>query len=159
LTELNDSGIITINSKIIRHSSVGDYIAPSKTYPSGRLKSGGHGQDSIAELNLKGINVKLEKTYSNGVRIGGVENHKNPLKQINTTGQSWFPDSWSRDDILCAGTYVANTQRPATGTIAYDAYNGVRVGIIFDPKGGGAIFPDNGKQPYLDDWEANDIGY
>jgi len=153
LTDLNDSGIITIKSKIVNHSSIGAFTPKSE-----RLVSGGHGQDNIAELNLKGTRIDIKKTYSNGVRIGGVENHKNANKQIGTTGQSWFPDSWSKDDILVAGTYIANNQRPADGVYAFTTYNGVRVGIIFDGKGGGTIFPDNSTQPYNGGWEVNEYG-
>jgi hypothetical protein len=153
LKELNENGIITIKTKIQNHSNVGSF-----TPSSGRLKSGGHGQANITELNTRGTRSQIEKTYSNGVRIGGVENHKTPKKRIGTTGQSWFPDSWGKDDILVAGTYVADTQKPIIGNFTYGTYKGVRVGLIFDPDGGGTIFPDGDKQPFNGGWEVNDIG-
>ena len=147
LNELQDSGIIVIKHSTLNHATVGEWINPSRLFPNGRLRSGGHGQTNIDELKNSGISYSVEKTYSNGVRIGGVEGHKSNNKLIGTTGQSWFPKNWDDDKILLAGTHVANNGTKSGITIFGD-YDGVRLGMYLDTDGKpSTIFPDNSKQP------------
>lgn len=146
LTELKNDGIITVPDKTLRHSTVGDYVKPSKDYPNGRLKKGGHSQKCIDELINKGIDYKITKICDNGVRLGYVPEHKQRTKQSGI-GQSWFPDNWSDDDIRNAGTYVANAVK-SDDIIKFAEYNGIKVGVFIDDDGfPSTIFPDNSKQP------------
>jgi hypothetical protein len=129
LKELNDEGILTIGTKTLKHSNIGNYAKPSKTYPYGRLKSGGHGQDGMSECNLKGIDYTVTGTYNNGVRIGSVPTSDSKKKRAGE--QSWFPDSWTAEDIRVAGTYVANSETAVV--LDYqriDVYNGVAVRVL-----------------------------
>lgn len=169
LKELNNSGIITASRHMTKptppkqpklidpyiHSSTGDFALKSKIYPNGRMVNGGHGDDNIKLLQKKGIKYSIEYTYSNGVRIGGVENHKSKSKVLGTKGQSWFPESWTADDIMVAGTYVANKSND-TGNIRFATYNGVRIGVFIDTSTNciDTIFPDNMKQPCKGKWEV-----
>ena len=146
LTELKNDGIRTVPHETLRHSTVGDYIKPSKDYPNGRLKNGGHSQKCIEELKNKGIDYKITKKYNNGVRLGYVPEHKQKTKQSGI-GQSWFPENWDDNDILKAGTYTANHSKDS-GMPKFAEYNGVRVGIFLDNDGfPSTIFPDNSEQP------------
>ena len=146
LTELKNDGIMTVPHETLRHSTVGDYIKPSKDYPNGRLKNGGHSQKCIEELKNKGIDYKITKKYNNGVRLGYVPEHKQKTKQSGI-GQSWFPENWDDNDILKAGTYTANHSKDS-GMPKFAEYNGVRVGIFLDNDGfPSTIFPDNSEQP------------
>lgn len=118
------------------------------------MKGGGHSQANIEVLEKRGIAYKIEKTYENGVRIGGVENHKEKQKIIGTNGQSWFPEDWDENKICIAGTYIVNNTEitiekkidsgEVTGYLHFSTYNGVTIGIFSDvndnPR---TIFPDN----------------
>lgn len=137
------------------HSSLGDFAQKSKIYPNGRMVNGGHGEENIKLLQKKGIQYSIEQTYSNGVRIGGIENHKSKSKILGTKGQAWLPKNWTADDIMVAGTYVANTSTDQ-GACKFATYNGVRVGVYIDTKKNciDTIFPDNSKQPWKGKWEV-----
>lgn len=146
LTELKNDGIITVPDKTLEHSTVGDFVSPSKLYPNGRLKNGGHSQKCIEELTARGIDYVIVETCDNGVRLGYVPEHKQKTKQ-NGIGQSWFPEDWNSDEVLKAGTYVANNSTDINMP-KFAEYNGVRVGIFLDNEGlPSTIFPDNSKQP------------
>ncbi len=169
LKELNDSGIITASRHMTRptppkqprlidpyvHSSLGDFAQKSKIYPNGRMVNGGHGEDNIKLLQKKGIQYSIEYTYSNGVRIGGIENHKSKAKALGTKGQAWFPKDWTADDIMIAGTYTANKSSD-NGNIRFATYRGVRIGVYIDMNTNciDTIFPDNSKQPLKGKWEV-----
>ena len=146
LTELKNDGIITVPDKTLVHSTVGDFVSPSKLYPNGRLKNGGHSQKCIEELTARGIDYVIVETCDNGVRLGYIPEHKQKTKQ-NGIGQSWFPEDWNSDEVLKAGTYVANNSTDINMP-KFAEYNGVRVGIFLDNEGlPSTIFPDNSKQP------------
>jgi hypothetical protein len=68
-------------------------------------------------LSEKGIHYSIEKTYDNGVRIGGVENHTKKYKKLGKIGQTWFPEDWD-NNIRTAGTYASN--KPAIVTEVND---------------------------------------
>lgn len=159
LQELREDGIFTVGSSAARHSTVGDFsnLANPKKPAGGRnggnMTGGGHSQANINELSNRGIAYSIEKTYDNGVRIGGVANHTAPEKRLGQSGQSWFPESWDTEKITVAGTYTAN--RPAIteelrndagdiiGYRKFQEYDGVTVGIFEDAEHNiDTIFPD-----------------
>ena len=159
LQELREDGILTVGSSAARHSTVGDFsnLANPKKPAGGRnggnMTGGGHSQANIDELSNRGIAYSIEKTYDNGVRIGGVANHTAPEKRLGQSGQSWFPESWDTEKITVAGTYTAN--RPAIteelrndagdiiGYRKFQEYDGVTVGIFEDAEHNiDTVFPD-----------------
>ncbi|MCI9417840.1 MAG: hypothetical protein HFI82_10655 [Eubacterium sp.] len=151
LQELADDGIFTVSSSAMKHATVGDYTNTN------RLAKGGHSQAAIDYMDEKGIKYYVTKTYSNGVRIGYVENHKTPTKNGDITkrpnadvGQAWFPENWNEDDVRNAGTFVAN-KGIGTEDVKFAEYKGVKVGIYVDSNGNPTtIFPHNMKQPGKD---------
>lgn len=159
LQELREDGIFTVGSSAARHSAVGDFsnLANPKKPAGGRnggnMTGGGHSQANLDELSSRGIAYSVEKTYDNGVRIGGVENHTAPEKRLGQSGQSWFPESWDTEKITAAGTYTANRpalteelQNDAGDIIGYrkfQKYDGVTVGIFEDADHNiNTVFPD-----------------
>ena len=154
---LKQDGIITVSKEALKHSTLGDFtnLKNPKKPPSdkngGKMKGGGHSQTNIDELLRRNISYKIEKTYENGVRIGGVEGHKTEVKRIGHSEQAWFPKNWNDDEVLKAGTYVANNSKD-TGMPKFAEYNGVRVGIFIDGDGyPSTIFPDGSRQPKRSD--------
>ena len=130
------------------HSNEGAYTKPQKGNRI-RLKSGGHGQTDMNELDKYGIRYKVEKTYPNGVRVGHVLDHTNKAKR-RSMGQSWFPKNWTSKDIKHAGEHVANlkaNRHSKDGVAVFGMWKGVRVGVIRTHGRLGTIFPD-AKQPY-----------
>ena len=127
LKALKEDGIITIGKYdagksgtkySIIHSTIGEFTTTN------RLDKGGHSQTNILDLERRGIGYEIVHTYGNGVRIGGVENHKNAKKAKGTVGQSWFPESWTDDDILEAATYIANNSELKPNGVIYADYKG-----------------------------------
>lgn len=149
LKELKDNGIITVSADRIKHSVYGDYKNPSKTYPNGRLVSGGHSQAAIDKCTKQGIVNEINGEYSNGVRIGNIPTSKLKSKRMDN-GQSWFPADWTEDDILKAGTYAANNPIEIDGNHYTSVYNGVAVQVIINENQGvGTIFPASNQQNYV----------
>lgn len=159
LQELREDGIFTVGSSAVKHSTVGEFsnlVNPKKTAGGrngGNMTSGGHSQANLDELTSRGIAYSIEKTYDNGVRIGGVANHTAPEKRLGQSGQSWFPENWDTEKIAAAGTYTAN--RPALteelrndagdiiGYRKFQKYDGVTVGIFEDAEHNiDTVFPD-----------------
>lgn len=141
LNELADDGIMTVPKKALTHAALGDYRAASKQWPSGRLVSGGHSQSALQQCDSLGIEYQITETLANGVRIGNIPSSKSKIKR-NGNGQTWFPEGWSDDDILAAGTYVANTA-PVTdnGYVQTASYKGVIVRVLRDSSGPATIYP------------------
>ena len=136
LHKLQEDGIILIQKSKIRHSTIGDFGTVS-----GRMTGGGHGQANIEELNRRGIEYTISKTYSNEVRVGNVERHTTNWK-ASGNGQSWFPINWDEDKIHAAGTFVAN-KGAQEGNHMYGIYENVKVGVILETDGKvGSVFPD-----------------
>ncbi|MDE1480700.1 EndoU domain-containing protein, partial [Xenorhabdus bovienii] len=148
-----------INDDVVRHASKGDWTEASsmkskdrKDFPNGRLKSGGHGQSAINELDARGIAYNIEHTYPNGVRVGNIPSHPSKGKRTGT-GQSWFPEHWSDADIKHAGKTVWDSPNNpkqdlgSGGVMVSGTHNGVFIRVVRDSKGGGSIFPDNAIQP------------
>lgn len=99
-------------------------------------------------MEENGILYNIEKTYDNGVRIGNIPDHKNPLKRIGT-GQSWFPETWDTTKINNAGEYVVGLHKGeaiTNGVPIYGIYDGVEVGVIYTNGKPATIFP-NAIQP------------
>lgn len=162
MKELKNDGIITISSKTIRHSTIGDYVVPSKEYPNGRLEKGGHSYKCFEELDKRGIPYSITRTFHNGVRAGYLPTHKQPFKKgvserypNGDIGQTWFPENWTDDDILVAGTFIANKPEESIKIFRYGTYNGVRICTIIEQDTGevGTIYPHNEKQPNEEGWE------
>ena len=129
------------------HSNEGAYTKPHKGQQI-RLKSGGHGQTGLKELDKYGIEYHIVKTYPNGVRVGYVPRHKDRSKQEGIN-QSWFPENWMAKDIKRAGEHVAKLKQnrhKGDGIKLYGIWKGVRVVVICTHGQIGTIFPDS-KQP------------
>ena len=146
---LNTRGAAGVASHFaIVHSNEGAYTHPQKGNHI-RLKSGGHGQTGMNELDKYGIRYKVEKTYPNGVRVGYVLDHTNKAKS-RSMGQAWFPKDWTSKDIKHAGEHVANlkwNRHVKDGVKVFGMWKGVRVGVIRTHGKIATIFPD-AKQPY-----------
>ena len=126
------------------HSDEGKYTKPSRKGDKLRLVSGGHGQTGMDQLDKYGIKYNVEKTYSNGVRVGNIPNHKNPNKR-KSMGQTWFPKSWTTKDIRHAGEHVAGlkvNRHVPDGKAVYGVYKSVRVGGIRTNGKSATVFPD-----------------
>ena len=126
------------------HSDEGKYTKPSRKGDRLRLISGGHGQTGMEQLNKYGIKYSIEKTYSNGVRVGNIPDHKNPNKR-KSKGQAWFPKSWTTKDIRHAGEHVAGlkgNRHAQDGKAVYGVYKGVRIGVIRTNGKIATVFPD-----------------
>ena len=129
------------------HSNEGAYTKPQKGQLI-RLKSGGHGQTGLKELDKYGIEYHILKTYPNGVRVGNVKDHKDRGKQEGIN-QSWFPANWTAKDIKRAGEHVAklkHNRHEGDGIKLYGTWKGVRVVVMRTHGQIGTIFPDS-KQP------------
>lgn len=57
------------------HSNEGNYTKADKKRHI-RLKSGGHGQTGMNQLDKYGIKYNIVKTFPNGVRVGNIPDHK-----------------------------------------------------------------------------------
>jgi hypothetical protein len=138
------------------HSNEGDLIQSQKRVNGKmtfilRLTNGGHGQKGMDLLDKYGIEYHIVKTYSNGVRVGYVPNHKKPNKRSGT-GQSWFPRSWTARDIRRAGEHVANlklNRKVKDGVAMFGVYKGVRVGVKRTKGNISTIFPDSDQSSVL----------
>ena len=149
LAELNDDGIITISAKPLNHSNIGEFTAPTSTGIV-RHKSGSHGQDGLNACAVKGVVCNVNGTYSNGVRIGDIPDSKQKYKHTGNM-QSWFPESWTAEDIRVAGTYVANSGAPLLeGYHKTAEFKGIAVRILTDSKGKvTSISPDLDQSLYV----------
>lgn len=135
----------TVSDFALVHSIEGLFTKPKNKKDRLRLKSGGHGQKGMLLLDKYGIKYNIVKTYPNGVRVGNVPDHKDKRKQTGI-GQSWFPASWSPNDIRRAGEHVAGLKRNRhvpDGQRVYGIYKGVIVGIIRTNGKIATVFPDS----------------
>lgn len=148
LKELEDSGIITVREKALTHSVLGTYKPKSKEYPNGRLFTGGHSFKSIGECKNKGIKCSVLGEYSNGVKFGNVPTAK--LKENRYSGgHTWFPEKWTDDDILNAGTFVANNPKIDNGYEKIGIYNGIAVRVLMTDKTIDSIHPVKNQSMYI----------
>ena len=133
------------------HSIEGLFTQPRRRGEVLRLKSGGHGQKGMNLLDKYGIEYNVVKTYSNGVRIENVPNHKDKRKRTGTN-QSWFPKSWSPKDIRRAGEHVTGLKKNRNspdGVAVFGVYKGVRVGVIRTNGKIATVFPDHNQNSVL----------
>jgi hypothetical protein len=154
----NKNKPLEMQPEAIKHASKGEFTNPKnpKKQAIGNFSKGGHGEENIQLLIGHGIEYNVVKEYKNGVRIGNVPSHKDKLKKSGTK-QSWFPKSWTAEDIEKAGMYVANLQDPdqfqlepkkvngeLISIFKYANYRSVTVGVVYDTqrKGITTIFPD-----------------
>ena len=124
----------TISDYALIHSVEGTYVNSGSKDPTKplRLKSGGHGQAMFKILKKAHIGYTIIKTYPNGVRIGNVENHYYKTKRLYGK-QAWFPEKWTKDDILRAGEHVASlkeNKHKKDGEHMIGMWKGVRVIVI-----------------------------
>ncbi|WP_246028073.1 EndoU domain-containing protein, partial [Paenibacillus xylaniclasticus] len=141
--------LLKVSDKALDHANIGDFTRNPKTGEISKMSGGGHGQDNIDFLEKNGIEYNIEFTYPNGVRVGNVPGHKSKGKRTGT-GQAWFPETWTKEDIRNAGEHVANMPdhvNVADGVTIFAEYKGVRVGVIKTNGEIGTIFPDNMIQP------------
>ena len=91
------------------------------------------------------MEYNIVKTYPNGVRVGNVPNHKDPLKRKGTN-QAWFPKKWTSRDIRRAGEHVASlkeNKKIGNGKTMFGNYKGVRVGVKKTNGSISTVFPDS----------------
>ena len=139
----------TVSEYALVHSNEGDFCwrevrLHGKVIRRIRLANGGHGQRGMDLLDKYGIDYHVVKTYSNGVRVGYVPDHKQKNKRTGT-GQAWFPQKWTEKDIRRAGEHVAGlraNRRAPNGIPVFGVYKGVRVGVIKTNGKIATIFPD-----------------
>ncbi|AZJ32969.1 hypothetical protein D6200_10550 [Tenacibaculum mesophilum] len=149
-----------ITEDVLKHANHGEFSLPANPKRSmlpGKMRVGGHGQDNLVFLDEIGRKYRVEHTYENGVRIGGVEGHDKRIKKLvegrNNTGQSWFPKDWNSAKIEEAYKYVVRNNLDAFKQLQdgppplFDVYDGVRVGVIKTKGKPATIFPDNAMQP------------
>lgn len=140
-----------VNAYALVHSNEGTFTYTNQGHHISRVRGGCHGQDGIRILEKSGVVYNIVKTYSNGVRVGNIPNHKNPFKRKGI-GQSWFPKSWNAYDIKKAGEHVAKLKGfkdVPNGVKFFGVYRGVRVGIIKEKGKIQTIFPDSNQDIYL----------
>ena len=147
----------TVYPSALEHANTGVFHMTLNKHGKGnvsytpRLFAGGHGEDGRKLLDKYGIQYNTVLTYSNGVRVGNVPSHKEPLKQKGI-GQSWFPKEWNQKMIKKAGEYVANLKRNrnvADGIAVFGTYRGVRVGIKKTNGEIATVFPDSDQSKAL----------
>ncbi|MBQ7529858.1 EndoU domain-containing protein [bacterium] len=138
------------------HSNEGDFAwklitVKGKKVKRIRLANGGHGQKGMYLLNKYHIDYHVVKTYSNGVRVGYVPDHKQKRKRSGMS-QSWFTETWNAKDIKRAGEHVAGlkrNRRTEDGKPIFGVYKGVRVGVIRTKGKIATIFPDSDQRAVL----------
>ncbi|SCM96389.1 Uncharacterized protein BWINRASL_03486 [Bacillus mycoides] len=154
-----NNGLGNVNKEVkippstLKHSGVGDFTNPKnpKKENIGNMRGGGHGQSNIELLKDHVIEYNIVEVLPNGVRLGNIPSHKEKPKKTGKE-QSWFPESWTDQDINEAAVYVANLQDKNKYLLEetpyiirkYANYNGVTVAIVYDKKRHSVttIFPD-----------------
>lgn len=116
-----------------------------------RLEGGGHSQHGMNLLDKYGIDYKIVKTYTNGIRVGYVSDHVIKRKRSGI-GQSWFPKTWTNKDIRRAGEHVAglkHNRHSPDGVTMWGVYKGVRIGVKKTKGKISTVFPDSDQSPVL----------
>ena len=141
----------TASDYAVIHSNEGTYVKTAGKNSRLRLKSGGHGQTNMNELDKYGIKYNIVKTYSNGVRVGNIPDHKDKNKRMGTN-QAWFPANWTSKEIRHAGEHVAGlrtNRHVPNGKTVWGVYKGVRVGVMRTHGKISTIFPDSDQSSVL----------
>ncbi|WP_411268908.1 EndoU domain-containing protein [Flavobacterium columnare] len=81
-----------------------------------------------------------------------LEKIQNSAAKATEGKQSWFPPSWTKQDIDSAAKYVKQNNQTmfnaaTNGAEIFDTYKGVRIGIIKTNGNWGTAFPDFNMQP------------
>lgn len=133
-----------VHHKALIHSIDGDFSRNPRTGKIQKFRSGGHGQSNIVILKRVGIEYHIVRTYSNGVRVGYVPEHRSRAKRAGI-GQAWFPKDWTTRDIVRAGEHVSGLKRNRgvpDGVTAWGTWKGVRVGVKKTNGQIATVFPD-----------------
>jgi len=136
LQELADDGIMTISGKTVNHSVTGDFTQ------AGRHRGGCHSQAGLAEFDRRGVDYEINRTFSNGVRVGNIPKSKDKFRRSGDC-HAWFPESWDEDKILEAGTAIANSDAPLIDNYHKTGiYDGVAVRVLFVDGKVATVCPD-----------------
>ena len=87
-------------------------------------------------MDEHGIPYAINADHNNGVRAGNLPTHTQKMFHSGNR-HTWFPKSWTRNDIRSAGEYVAS-QYPGNGVprTHYSAmYKGVKATVVFGERG------------------------
>lgn len=119
-----------ISKDRLDHSNQGEFTK------SNRPNGGGHGQDNIDYMDKHKIPYEITMEYNNGVRIGNLPTSKD-VKFRTGNNHTWFPKSWTSQDIEDAANYVASTYKkmPLPRASHTGIYKGIKVTIIFGKNG------------------------
>lgn len=130
-----------ISNKTLIHASKGEFSQGDKNHLP-RFLSGGHGQENIQELKKRKISYNIVERYPNGVRLGNVPTHKQKQKRTQT-GQTWFPESWTRNTIKKAAEKTINSvpYKLPDGMNMFGTYKKVKVVVKRTNGEPATIFP------------------
>ena len=159
LQEMRKGGIISVPASAVRHAYQPHYsrLANPKKPPSlkngGRPSGGGHSQHALDAIQAKGWTVEITGTYENGVRVGNIPESTDKFRRSGSQ-MSWFPETWTEEDILLAGTTVSNNpsaveelisrEQVKSGERLTGTYNDVVVCVTKDTDGKiTSIYPRN----------------
>jgi len=142
LNNIDLSGIIIPDKTAMNHSIIGDYILPSKGRPGGRLKSGGHTNKVMAEMQKRGILYNIIRIDKNGVMFGNVPDHDQSYKRKGE-GQTWFPITWTEHDIMSAGIATANKGNWVSSYAKEFKYKNINIRVLFENGRISTICPSN----------------
>jgi len=137
--------ILFVDDAVLKHADVGDFTIDPKIGLISKMKGEGHGQSNLGFLVENNIDYNIVETYSDGVRGGNVPGHKTVAKHSGI-GQSWFPDSWTSNEVKEAGEYVANLAEnldAVDGQMISGIYNNIKVCVIKTNGKIGTIFTDS----------------
>lgn len=140
-------GSYAIHHEGIIHSFEGEYTI--KDGNPARLKKGGHGQAAMDVMDENGIKYQVNKTFSNGVRVGNIPDAVQKFRQSGDN-HSWFPSSWTDRTVIAASEYVLKLKKNAGATEGQKitgTYKGVRVIAWVGKNGISSIYPDGKNQP------------
>jgi len=141
-------GSSAIHHEGIIHSYEGVY--KQKADGSLKLEKGGHGQGAIDFMDKNGIKYEINKTFSNGVRVGNVRDAEQNFRKTGNR-HSWFPANWTDKTIVAASNYITSLKKNAgykSGDKIYGTYKHVKI-VAYIGKDGSisTIFPDANDQP------------
>ena len=140
-------GSHAIHHEGIIHSFEGEYTM--KDGNPARLKKGGHGQAAVDVMDANSIKYEVNKTYSNGVRVGNIPNAKESFRQTGNH-HSWFPKNWTDKTVIAASEYVLKLKKNAGATEGMKitgTYKGVSIIAWVGKNGISSIYPDVKSQP------------
>lgn len=126
---IEESNAIVLDLVLI-HITLGKYNS------NNRPNSGGHSQEATDYMDEHNIPYEINIVYKNGVRRGNLPTSTEKMKKEGNI-QSWFPKSWTREDIKNAIIEAAKSYKgkPKSGTRHTAVVNGVSITIIFGENG------------------------